>query len=66
MVTKCAWLEKEKQFDLAVLARQLIDIARRYRQGGENLTSAIEDCRKIFNEKVKEKAKEVQKLNMED
>lgn len=66
MVTKCAWLEKEKRFDLAVLARQLIDIARRYRQGGEILTSAIEDCRRIFEEKVEEKTEEVKKLNMED
>ena len=63
MVTNCAWLEKGKRFDLAVLARQLIDVARRYRQGGESLTSAIENCRRIFEEKVEEKVK---KLNMED
>ncbi len=63
MVTKCAWLEKEKRWDLAVLAGQLIDIARRYRQGGENLISAIEDCHRIFNDKVEEKAEEVKKLS---
>ena len=63
MVTKCAWLEKEKRWDLSVLASQLIDIARRYSQGGEKPLAAIEDCRRIFNEKVEEKLEEVKKLN---
>ncbi len=63
MVTNCPWLEKEKRWDLTVLARQLIDIARRYRQGGESLIVAVEDCRRIFDEKVEEKAEEVKKVS---
>lgn len=50
-------LEEEKRRQLAVLARQLVGIACRYRQGGENLTSVIEECRVIFNENVKEEIK---------